>query len=383
MDDSAKYIVVACDSFKGSLTSLRAGDAIRQGIAEKWPDAVVRVVPVSDGGEGLTEALVENLGGKYLTCRTVNAIGNPITARYGEIVFKHRRTAVIEMAAACGLPQIPVGERDVMESSSYGFGKMMLHAAENGVEDMILGLGGSASCDGGMGLLDAFGVKFPIGGNRILSPSGAMLRYIRSIDISKMNYLSKHLRIRVACDVENPLYGPTGAAAVFAPQKGATPEDVVLLDQGLRNFAACTLKATGVDVAQTPGAGAAGGVGASLVGYFNTVLERGSRLMLDAIDFNSMIKGADLIITGEGKIDSQTLMGKMPQGILETGLKAGVPVAAIGGIVEAGNALSEAGFDVVVQACPDGMSVNEAMRQDVAKKNLKRAAREVLQQIFG
>ena len=168
MDDSAKYIVVACDSFKGSLTSLRAGDAIRQGIAEKWPDAVVRVVPVSDGGEGLTEAFVENLGGKYLTCRTVNAIGNPITARYGEIIIKRRRTAVIEMAAACGLPQIPVGERDVMESSSYGFGKMMLHAAENGVEDMILGLGGSASCDGGMGLLDAFGVKFPIGGNRIL-----------------------------------------------------------------------------------------------------------------------------------------------------------------------------------------------------------------------
>ena len=287
------------------------------------------------------------------------------------------------MAAACGLPQIPADERNVMESSSYGFGKMMLHAAENGVEDMILGLGGSASCDGGMGLLDAFGVKFPIGGNRILSPSGAMLRYIRNIDISKMNYLSKHLRIRVACDVENPLYGLTGAAAIFAPQKGATPEDVVLLDQGLRNFAAYTLNATGVDVAQTPGAGAAGGVGASLIGYFNAVLERGSRLMLDAIEFSSIIDGADLIITGEGKIDSQTLMGKMPQGILEAGLKAGVPVAAIGGIVEAGNALSEAGFAAVVQACPDGMSVDEAMRQDVAKENLKRAACEVLQRIYG
>lgn len=383
MDSGAKNIVVACDAFKGSLTSLQAGEAIRQGIAEIRSDAMVRVVTVSDGGEGLTDAFVENLGGKYVTCRTVNAIGHPVVARYGVIMMDGRRTAVIEMSAACGLPQIPMDERDVMHSNSYGFGKMILHAAENGVENMILGLGGSASCDGGMGLLDAFSVRFPLGGNRMLSPCGAMLSHIRGIDVSGMNILAKNLMIRVACDVENPLYGPRGAAAVFAPQKGATPEEVILLDEGLRNFAAYTLKTTGVAVSHVSGAGAAGGVGAALFGYFNARLERGSRLMLDAIDFNSIIAGADLIITGEGKIDSQTLMGKMPHGILEAGLKAGVPVAAIGGIVKDSDRISEAGFAAVVQACQSGMPVEEAMRRDVAQGNLRRATRDVLQQVFG
>lgn len=383
MKDGAKYIVVACDAFKGSLTSRQAGEDVSRGIADILPDAIIRVVPVSDGGEGLTEAFVGNLGGRYVTCHTCNAIGQPIEAQYGEVRIRGRRTAVIEMAASCGLPQIPDNERDVMHSNSCGFGRMMLDAAENGCEDMIIGLGGTATCDGGMGLLDAFSVRFPLDDRRLLYPCGEMLSHIREIDISRMNVLARGLSIRVACDVENPLYGPNGAAEVFAPQKGATPEDVRILDNGLRHFAACTSATTGADISEVPGGGAAGGVGACLYGYFNARLESGSRLMLETISFNKIIAGADLIITGEGKIDSQTLMGKMPQGVLAEGLKAGVPVAAIGGVVEDSEKLARAGFAALVQACPSGMALKEAMRPAVAAENLRRAARDAVNLIWG
>ncbi|MDE6134231.1 MAG: glycerate kinase, partial [Muribaculaceae bacterium] len=345
--------------FKGSLTSRQAGNAMRKGLLERYPGADITVVPVADGGEGTVEALA----GRKVRCTVANPLLRPISAEYA--IAGH--TAIIEMAAACGLTLLTPAERNPLRTSSYGFGQMIAHAWQRGIRHFLIGLGGSATCDGGLGMLSALGMD--CGTSR---PDGACMEAVESISGT---LLCSGARFDIACDVDNPFYGPEGAACVFAPQKGASPQDVASLDRGLRNLASVILRQTGTDVQAIPGAGAAGGTGGAMAAFLGARIRNGAETVLGLIGFDSIIRGADLIVTGEGCLDSQTLRGKLPAGVLAAAKRMGIPVIAVGGRVEALPMLLKAGFSRVVAATPPGQPLDEAMREHIATANIINALR--------
>ena len=341
-------VVVAIDSFKGCLTSKEANLAAAEGVRSVWTDAEVVQVPVSDGGEGFMEAFRAAIGGEIVEVVVRDPLMRPVTARY----LLRDRLAVIEIAQASGLTLLSKEERNPLVATSYGTGQLVADAVRRGARHIIVGLGGSATSDAGMGMLRALIDGFAKRGSWD--------------DVEEV----KSVRFTIASDVKNPLCGEQGAAHVFAPQKGASQEDVLTLDERARKFAEVSAKHFGYDRQEIPGAGAAGGLGYAFLQYLNAECKPGIELLLETIGFKEMVKDADLVVTGEGSADRQTLMGKLPMGILQQA--GGVPVWLIAGRISDREQLLQAGFTRVECINPPGISLEEAMRKEVAVAHIKR-----------
>lgn len=369
-------VIIACDSFKGSLTSADVGNAVAAGIRAADVSAETHVVEIADGGEGTVHALVRGLHGQYVLCEVSGPLGDKVTATYG--ISGDGRTAIMEMAQASGLTLLDDSRRNPLYTSTYGTGQMIKDALDKGCRTIVMGIGGSATNDGGTGMLSALGVRFYDDEGRLLKPCGESLENIRTIDMNDMDPRARDADFQIACDVNNPLAGPDGAAFVFAKQKGADYDTVRRLDEGLRNYARVIENTIGRDVSGLAGAGAAGGLGACFAAFFNATMKPGIELLLDAIHFDDIIADSDLIITGEGHIDLQSLHGKAPYGVLRHGLKKHIPVVAVGGAVSAVDTLNDAGFRAVFPVVAGPCCLAEAMDADIARKNLARTASQIM-----
>jgi len=352
-------ILIAPDSFKGSNSSMKVAEAIEEGIYRVFPDAEIEKVPIADGGEGTVEALVQANEGELVHLTVRGPLGDPVESFYGIV---DEGTAVIEMAAASGLDLVPAEKRDVRRASTYGTGELILHALEQGAEEIILAIGGSATNDGGTGMAAALGYKFLDAAGKELPAGGAGLKNLAKIDDSAVDPRVQKAQFRVACDVNNPLTGERGASAVYGPQKGATPQDVKDLDAALRQLAKVVEAQFNTFADKTPGAGAAGGLGYGLMVFCGASLEKGIDIVLDAVDFDERLEHKDLVITGEGKIDGQTAYGKLPVGVAYRAKQKGVPVLVIAGDIGDGiEAVYDRGIDAVMSTVNRAMSLKEAM----------------------
>ena len=367
-------IVVAPNAFKGSLSALAAAKAIGDGIRLADPDADLTLVPIADGGDGTVDALVAGADGQHRVLRVRGPLTDPVDADYG--VIDGGKTAVIEMAKAAGLALLPQDKRDPRVTTTYGVGELLQHAYDGGARHFIVGIGGSATNDGGAGMAQALGYHLLDAQGHELPPGGLALQNLARIHVGGVHANWTDAQVDVACDVTNPLTGPSGASAVYGPQKGATPEVVAELDAALKHFAQIIRRDLGVDVEPLPGAGAAGGLGAGLVAFTGARLRPGAEMVMEALKLDDRIKGADLVITGEGRLDSQTArFGKGPAAVARHARKAGIPVVALaGGIAdEAELRLLFDGLEAtVVQPC----TLEDAIAQ--AEPLLLRAANRVM-----
>ena len=368
-------VVIASDSFKGSLSSREVAEAAVRGIRQVLPICELVGVNVADGGEGTVDAVVEALGGEVVATVVSDPLGLPISACYG-IVGK---MAIIEMAAASGLPLLREEERNPLLTSTYGTGEMIMDAVKRGCRDFLVGVGGSATNDAGMGMLQALGFRFyNIDDQEIIDGCGGRLQDVARIDDAGVMDAVCQCRFTVACDVDTPFCGSEGAAYVFAPQKGADMEMVARLDAGMVAFAKVIEKTYGMDVTSMAGAGAAGGMGGGFYAFLNARLKRGVDMVLDAIDFDSIIRGADLVITGEGKIDYQTVKGKTAAGVLARAKAQDIPVVAIAGRVEMCDSVAQMGFAGVYPIMENEMPLAVAMQTDFAAANVEKIVKKII-----
>lgn len=353
-------IVLAPDSFKGSLSSLEVCNALSEGILQELPESEITKIPMADGGEGTVEALIQATGGRIIECVVTGPTGRPVKSYFG--VLGDGKTAVIEMAAASGLPLISESERNPMITTTYGTGELIKAALDNGCRSLIVGIGGSATNDGGAGMAQALGFRLvndsgediPWGGGGLLE----LDRIIRGNEDARL----QELQVTIACDVTNVLCGPNGASRVYGPQKGATSEMVEKLDAALCRYAEIVKRDLGVEIADMPGSGAAGGLGGGLVAFLSAVLMPGVEIVIEASKLREHVACADLVITGEGKMDFQTLSGKTPLGVAKVALEYEVPVIGIAGWQDADmDDFREYGFRAMLGICPRPMSTKEAM----------------------
>ncbi|MGK7377389.1 glycerate kinase [Planococcus sp. 1R117A] len=373
-------VLIAIDSFKGSISSIEGSEAISAGIKEVYPQAQIVTLPLADGGEGTVEALIRATDGNLVEKEVMGPLKEKVTAVYG--ILGDGKTAVIETAAACGLPLVPNNQRNPLLTTTYGVGELIADAIDKGCREFVIGLGGSATNDAGIGMLQALGFRFYNQHNEEVGVDGQALTDICKLDLEHVNVILKECTFRIACDVKNPLYGPMGAAYIFGPQKGATPEIVKQLDEGLRHFADIVQNALGVDINQIDGAGAAGGLGAAFSGFLNGQLQSGIDLVLEIIDMEKSMEGADFVITGEGKLDGQTSMGKAPLGVAQLAQKQGIPVIALaGGITEETVALNKLGITSYFSIMNAPMSLEEAMNSNIAYSNLRTTATQLFRLI--
>ncbi|EGR4213536.1 glycerate kinase [Vibrio cholerae] len=355
-------VVIAPDSFKESLTAKQVCDSIQAGLARVWHDAKFVAIPVADGGEGTVQSLVDATQGRLVEVKVMGPQGKRVEAFYG--MLGDNQTAVIEMAAASGLHHVPLVQRDPKLTTSFGTGELIRHALDQGVTKLIIGLGGSATNDGGVGMLAALGARFTNADGDPIQLTGGGLRELTHIDLQDFDPRLQNCDILVACDVNNPLCGDKGASAVFGPQKGATPEDVQLLDGTLRQFGLLTEKVTGKMVLESAGAGAAGGMGAALLAYAQARLRPGIEIVLETVQLAHQVSDADLVITGEGRIDSQTVHGKTPMGVAKVAKRFDVPVLALCGCTgDNYQAVYQCGIDAVFAAVPRTMSLDDALKE--------------------
>ena len=358
-------IVVAPQGLKGSLDAPAVGAAIARGIAAVLPKAEVLLVPVADGGEGTVRALVAATGGQLRRATVSGPLGEPVAAEYGVLGQREAdatRTAVIEMAAASGLPLLSPSARDPLRASTRGTGELLLAALDAGCTRVIMGIGGSATNDGGAGMAQALGVRLLDAAGVDLPPGGAALARLARIDTSGLDPRLAATEIRVACDVSNPLVGPEGASAVYGPQKGATPEVVRVLDAALAHFADIVRRDLHVDVRDVPGAGAAGGLGAGLLAFARVTLEPGARLVLDTLDFATKLAGASLVISAEGQLDRQTAYGKSVGAVVAAAHAHGAITVVLAGRVAMDDAALRAlGIDAAVPLADGPLSLEESM----------------------
>ena len=368
-----KRILVATDSFKGSLSSLQAGEAIRNGLLKVWPDAKVNVLPVSDGGEGMLEAFGRAFETQLHTLRVQDLMFRPITSAF--CLTPDGRTAFVETARSAGLTLLGSKERNPMLTTTIGVGQTVKAALEQGAQTVVIGLGGSGTNDGGMGFASALGFKFFDAQGNTLSGCGEDLNKVCRIDGSAVSPLVKGAHLVAACDVQAPFCGPEGAACVFAPQKGATEQQVEMLDLGLKHFAKVIHEEYNIDIAETPGAGAAGGLGGMLMGLFNAKMDSGISILLSSPLLKKALEESDFIVTGEGHMDRQTLSGKAAFGVMQAGKRLGKPVYALAGLVDDAPLMLKAGFDRVIQITSSDQSLAEAVKPEIAKENLERATR--------
>ena len=357
--------VIAIDSFKGSLTSREAGEAVRLGLLRAIPDAEAVICEIADGGEGTAKVLAEVLGCEIKEICVTGPLGNKVMASYG--IDRESRLAVMEMSSAAGLTLIPQEMRDPMKTTTYGVGEMIADAVGEGCRNFIIGIGGSATNDGGVGMLSALGFRF-LDKNGEAIPTGAQ-GLDRLVCIEDQNALSglSGCKFSIACDVTNPLCGENGCSAVFAPQKGARDEDIAKMDKWLADYATLTKNVVSTADENAPGAGAAGGLGFAFASYLGGELERGIDLILKATGFEEAVQRADIVITGEGKIDSQTFMGKALAGVAKIAKKYGKPVIAFCGILgEGAENCHEAGIDRCIEVDRGDLTVTEAMKAEKA-----------------
>lgn len=353
-------IVVAPDSYKGSVSALGVAQAMERGILRVFPEAEVRKIPIADGGEGTVEALITATHGTLRQKEVTGPLGERVTAHWG--ILGDGQTAVIEMAAASGLPLIPAERRNPRISTTFGTGELMRAALDAGLRKIIIGIGGSATNDGGAGMARALGARFLDDDDKELPEGGAALARLKHIDLAGFDPRLKECLITVACDVDNPLCGPRGASAVFGPQKGATPEIVAELDAALGHFASIALEATGRAAAELPGAGAAGGLGAGLMFFTPAKLRPGVEIVLDAVDFAGVVKGAAFVITGEGRTDFQTAFGKAPVGVAKVAKQFDIPVfCQSGGLGDGADDVLAQGIDAVMSICDRPLTLDACM----------------------
>ena len=369
-------VVIAIDSFKGSLTSLQAGNAAAEGIKRVFPDAYVAIRPLADGGEGTVDTLVSGMGGEFCSVEVTDPCGKPVTARYG--IIRESNTAVMEMSAAAGLTLVPPDKRDPMKTTTYGVGEMIWDAVSHGCQDFIIGIGGSATNDGGAGMLQALGFGLlNMNGEQIPHGAEGLSGLVRITNDNVLPELSE-CRFRIVCDVTNPLCGENGCSAVFAPQKGASPESLSVMDKWLAHFAELTKTINPDADSDYPGAGAAGGLGFAFRSYTNTELLPGVELVLQETNLEEYIKNADIVVTGEGRLDAQTAMGKAPVGVAKLAKKYGKPVIAFAGSVTKDAAtLNECGIDAYFPILCTVCSLEDAMNPVNAAENLSDTAEQV------
>ncbi|EML9986599.1 MULTISPECIES: glycerate kinase [Citrobacter] len=367
-------IVIAPDSYKESLSALEVANAIEQGFREIWPDADYVKLPVADGGEGTVEAMVAATAGRIVDVDVTGPLGEPVTAFFG--LSGDERTAFIEMAAASGLEQVPVALRDPLKTTSWGTGELIRHALDAGVDHIIIGLGGSATNDGGAGMVQALGAKLLDARQNEIGKGGAALDALTRIDISQLDPRLAACRIEVACDVTNPLTGKEGASAVFGPQKGATAETIDRLDTALVHYAQIITRDLEVDVLELAGGGAAGGMGAALYAFCGAQLRRGIEIVTDALQLDACVADADLVVTGEGRMDSQTIHGKVPVGVAKVAKRYHKPVIGIAGSLTADvGIVHEHGLDAVFSVIYTICTLDDALKN--AAENVRMTARNV------
>jgi glycerate kinase len=370
-------IVIAPDSFKESLSALQVASAIEAGMREIWPDATYVKVPVADGGEGTVQAMIDATGGKLVEHAVTGPLGEKVAAFYGLVEgATEGALAVIEMAAASGLESVPPARRNPMLTTSRGTGELIRMALDAGARRFVLGVGGSATNDGGAGMLQALGVRLLDLDGREIGPGGGELARLDRIDITSLDARVGESEFQIACDVANPLVGPQGASAIFGPQKGATPEMVAQLDANLRHYADIVKRDLGQSVADMPGAGAGGGIAAAMVVFLKGRLRPGVEIVTEAVGLDAHVADADLVVTGEGRIDGQTVQGKTPMGVARVARAHGKPVIGIGGslALDAG-AVHEHGIEAVFAAVGRPCSLEEALA--AGADNLRLAARNV------
>ncbi len=370
-------IVVAPDKFKGSLSAVEAAMAIEAGIRRVDVDAQVELVPMADGGEGTVETLLSAMGGSTKVTTVTGPLGAPIEAAWGLIDGpKTESTAVIGMSAASGL-KLVAGVNEALKTTTYGTGELIKAALDHGCRRIILGIGGSATTDGGAGAAEALGVRFFDSQGRRLERGGGALGDLALIDTSGLDQRLQAVEVKVACDVDNPLYGPHGAAHVYGPQKGATMTEILRLDEGLRRLAAAIKNDLGLDIAKTAGSGAAGGLGGGLMAFAGARLAPGVELISEAVGLRDRMTTAVLVITGEGQIDAQTKRGKVPAGVARLATEVGVPTVAIAGTIGPGaEEVYGSGLAAIEPICTRPMTFKEATEQ--AAILVERAAERLL-----
>ncbi len=369
-------IVIAIDSFKGSMTSLEAGYAAADGVRRVFPDAQILVRPMADGGEGTVEALTPGLGGAIHTARVQGPLGGEVDCRYG--IVEQEKLGIIEMAGAAGITLIKPKERNPMVTSTYGVGQVILEAVKAGCRRFLMGIGGSATNDGGLGMLRAFGYEFVCSDGSLAQKTSDLDRIVEIRREKVIPELAECV-FRVACDVTNPLCGPEGASAVFGPQKGATPEMIRQLDFGLERFAEVTRRLYPAADAAAPGTGAAGGLGFAFLAYTNATLEPGIRIVLEETRLEGDIAKADVVITGEGRLDGQSVMGKTPVGVAKLAKKHGKKVLAFSGsVTEDARICNEAGIDAYFPILREVVTLEEAMEKERAQRNMRDAVEQVM-----
>ncbi|MGR7119782.1 glycerate kinase [Klebsiella aerogenes] len=367
-------IVIAPDSYKESLSALDVATAIETGFREIYPHAEYVKVPVADGGEGTVEAMVAATQGHIVQVSVTGPLGEPVNAFYG--LSGDMRCAYIEMAAASGLESVPPTRRNPLLTTSWGTGELIRHALDAGVSQIIIGIGGSATNDGGAGMAQALGAKLLNAGQQQIAPGGSALETLARIDLSELDPRLADCRIDVACDVTNPLTGPQGASAVFGPQKGATAAMIERLDRGLQHFAQIIDRDLDIDVLSLEGGGAAGGMGAALYAFCGANLRPGIEIVTDALGLADLVADADLVITGEGRIDSQTIHGKVPVGVAKVAKRYNVPVIGIAGSLTADvGVVHQHGLDAVFSVLYSVCTLDEALANAAA--NVRMTARNV------
>jgi glycerate kinase len=372
-------VVVAIDSLKGSLSSMEAGNYIKEGILSVC-DAQVIVRPLADGGEGTVEALLAGMGGSEIQIEASGPLGQRLPCIYG--ILDDNRTAILEIAAAAGIKLVPKESLNPLNTTTFGVGEMIKDAILRGCRNFIIGIGGSATNDGGIGMLKALGYEFYDAMGKPVGSEGKELERIVSISSEGALPEIKDCTFKIACDVTNPLYGPNGASCVFGPQKGATQEIVAILDKGLKNFAEVVKKDLGLDTSSFPGTGAAGGLGYAFLTFLNGTLESGVNIILRETKLEEDILDADFVITGEGRLDFQTAMGKAPIGVAKLAKKHGKKVIAFaGGTTKDAVKCNEEGIDAYFSILQLPMLVEEAMKHDTAGYNMVTAAAQVFRLI--
>ncbi len=364
-------VIIAIDSFKGSLTSWDAGNITADAVREVFSDADIKIFPLADGGEGTVDALISGLGGEIVSTKVTGPLGEKISSRYG--IIKTSKTAIIEMADAAGITLVPKNKLNPLNTTTYGLGELILQAAESGCREFIIGIGGSATNDCGLGMLTALGAKFFKSDGTPAGIFGGDLKDIASIDLKNISPAIKDCRFRIACDVTNPLCGEKGCSAVYGPQKGATPDIVTAMDGYIKNFAALAENQLHLSGAEIPGAGAAGGLGYAFHTFLHGTLESGINLILDAINIKKFLPAADFVVTGEGCLDFQTAMGKTPVGVakLAKNFNPNVKVIAVCGCATRDAVeVNQNGIDAYFPILHMPSTVDEAMALENAKTNL-------------
>jgi glycerate kinase len=379
---TAPRIVIAPDSFKGSLSAAEVADAVAEGLRRVWPDAQITLLPLSDGGEGWVETIVTAAGGRLVTESVTGPLGTPVEATYGLIELPEGTGAVIEMAAASGLRLIDRGAADPRRATTYGTGELIVHALDRGVRRLLVGIGDSATNDGGSGVAEALGVRLLDAGEARLGPGGTELARLESVDLTGIDGRIREVEVLVASDVDNPLTGEFGASAVFGPQKGASAEMVEELDAALAHYADKIEESAGRTARDEPGAGAAGGLGFGLMMFCDAVLRPGIELSLDAVGADRVLETADLVITGEGRIDAQTLRGKAPIGVARRARRFGVPVVAVAGSIgplddELATDLYAAGISAVCPIIEEPSEPHDAMDPRATVQRLGRTGERI------